>query len=256
MKKMLKRSLALVLVLVQLVLLCGCDALDEMRENQVFFDENGDILWNGTTYKALPYSDLLNPELDYMEQVYVTEADVPVLLSSMLAQYYLFASTDGEFLVSNLAEPVYYCKASQHEALSARLLAPFEPDIVCYSYDVYDEETWEYDTQYYTLTQEQVEVIELVIEQVEPTVMGEGWSLDYDYDIWLEECSEDMLLRRNSMDIAVSGSTYYLFLYTDAQTLVFTVPDGCKAAFDGIVSAYMEGMGDETDMDIGEDLSV
>lgn len=238
MKKQFKYVLVLLLVVAQLFLLCGCIPLDEMRENQAFFDENGDILWNGSTYKLLPSSELLLPEIDYETSVWVTQPDVPVLLSAVMADVWLSANKDGSILES-MYEYQYYCREELYDSLCARM-ENFTPDLVCYSYDVFDEENYEFDTQYYVLSQEQCEVIELVTQTVEPTAMDNSWYLDYEWSVYLEECSEDMLLRRNSLDIAVNGDTYYLLLYTDTQTLAFTVPDGCKAAFDEIVSTYLE----------------
>ena len=239
MKKNYKRGLAMLSVLIMLFSLCGCSALDEMRKGQAFYDENGNILWNGATYKALPYCAYLYCDRDYSSDIYLTETDVPVLLSSTFALEYLYPSTDG-LLLSSVYTDSYYCREDKFDALCARLQEPFVPDIVCYSYDLYNEETGEFETRYYTLTQEQVAAVELVTQTVEPMVMGNGWSLDYTWSLWLEECSEDMLLRRNSVDIAASGDTYYLFLYTDEGTLVFTVPEGCNDTFDALVSAYLQ----------------
>ena len=239
MKKNLKRILVFVLAVMMLFSLCGCMALDEMRQAQAFYDESGSILWNGSTYKMLPACDYFTPECTYETWIYVTEADVPVLLSSLFNQEELVVCTD-EAILSSYYTNSYYCREDLYDSVSTRIQQGFTPDVVCYSYSAYDEETDEYTTEYYTLTQEQIDVIELIISTEEPMTMGDGWYLDYAWSVYLEECSEDMLFRRNSLDISVSGDTYYLFLYTDQGELVYAVPDGCNAIFDEIVSAYKQ----------------
>lgn len=236
MKKNLKRGLVLALILLQLLTLCGCNQLDQMRQQQVFCDENGDIGWKGSSYRKLPDCDYFQPELDYDTMLWVTDPDVPVLLSPFMAQYWIYPSSDGSVLYDTY-ESAYFCREEMYEDICSRMQS-FEPELVCYCYDVYDEQTNEYKTEYYTLTQDQLAAIELVTQTVEPMVMGDGWYLDYEWCIWLEECSQDMLFRRNNLDIAVSANSYYLLLYTDTQTLAFAVPEGCRATFDEIVSAY------------------
>ena len=236
MKKNWKQGMVLGLILLQMLILCGCNQLDQMRQQQVLCDENGDIGWRGSTYKALPACDFFDPEMDYETMLWATSPDVPVLLSPFMAKYWMHANSDGSVLYDTYGG-AYFCREDLYDGICARMES-FEPDLVCYSYDVYDEQINEFKTEYYTLTQEQLAVIQLVTQTVEPTAMGNGWYLDYDWSVYLQECSEDMLFRRNTLDIAVSGDSYYLLLYTDAETMSFTVPEGCKAAFDEIVSAY------------------
>lgn len=244
MKKNFKRIFVLFLAVIQLTLLCGCDALDEMRRNQAFYGEGTDIIWNGATYKLLPPCEYLYPEMDYETTVWTTADDVPVLLSQMLAEQPLTPSTDGVILEQDY-DTGYYCREDKYEQLIQRIQEGFDTEVVCYTYAVYDEEEWEYIEKTYTLTDEQVEVIELITATVEPDTMGEGWSLDYQWSVPLQECSEDMLLRRYGPEIAFTGRTYYLLLTIDTETLIFTVPEGCYAQFDEITKAYTEAWYDE-----------
>jgi hypothetical protein len=241
MKKYLKRGLVLLLVLVQLFCLCGCDALDEMRENQVSANEDGSITWKGTVYKALPYCEYLWVDTEY-EAVYVTEPDVPVLLSPMFADKELYISTQGNFLVDerdDWADWVYYCPEDQYDELCARFDAPFAADKVCYAYDVYDDD-YEYRTAYYTLTEQQVATVARVLQEVEPTTMQVQWLPYYEYSMWLMECSEDMLLRRDTMELAVNEGSYCIFVYTDTEVLVYTVPDTLTSDFAQIAATYID----------------
>ena len=80
MEKTKKMICILCLICLLLPLLCGCKELDEMRAKQAFYDENGNILWNGAVYKQLPQGEYFQPHTSYENRVYVTEPDVPVLL--------------------------------------------------------------------------------------------------------------------------------------------------------------------------------
>lgn len=237
MKKIFKRAMTLVLAAALLCSLCGCAALDALRESQAYYDDNGNIVWNGSTYKLLAYSDPLYPEVDYSSEIYITEPDVPVLLSLFYALDLLNPSTDGKFLEDGQYN--YYCREDAYDEITARLQEGFEPEIVCYFYDVYDEETWEYKEKNYQLTADQIAAIELVVTTVEPVSYNEtGMYPDYDYILNICECSADMLLQTCSTELIVYGQRYYLAVYTDADTLIFTVPDGCNEVFGQIVSAY------------------
>ena len=226
-----KRIAAAFLVVVQLFLLCGCTALDEMRQNHAFVQDK-DIVWNGATYRLLPACDTLCPDADYETSIYATAPDVPVLLSFFYADNVLSPSQDGRFLIS-FFEDMIYCREDQYEQIKQRIRDGFETALVCYTYDIFDPEGE------YILTDEQVAVLELITSTVEPKTMGEGWTLEYDWSVMLEACSEDKLFRRYDLDIARVGKSYYLLLYTDTGTLVFTVPDGCNAQLDEITKAYV-----------------
>lgn len=242
MKKNLKRLFVLFLVLLQLFVLCGCSALDEMREMQAFLNEDGTITWQGNIYKKIPYNEYLDTSSASESPVFVTKSDVPVLLSTTFSVGSFYASEDKTFLTDFYAEEGNYCLASKYEEICARIKAAFVPEIVCYQYSFYNEETGMFESKYYTLTQEQTNAIKLVMETVEPTVFSDGMHLDTMFTVFLEECSADMLFRRNTVDLSLSenGKTYYISLYTDTGELLFTVPEGCNAAFDGIFKAVVD----------------
>ena len=54
MKRAWKRCIALLLILLLTLGLCGCDALDDMRKAQMQLDENGDVVFEGIRYQRLP----------------------------------------------------------------------------------------------------------------------------------------------------------------------------------------------------------
>ena len=117
MKKTKKIFCILCLICLLLPLLCGCKALDEARKNQAFFDEEGNILWNGAVYKQLPKGEYFKPDTSYDNDVYVTEPDVPVLLQDSFYKAWLIADDEGLILENyrdfNAGEELYYCREDQ-----------------------------------------------------------------------------------------------------------------------------------------------
>ena len=230
-----KKLITLILTGLLILSLCGCSALDEMRRCQLFSD--GDtVTYQGVTYRKLPHSEELQPEMDYTTTLYVTKPDVPVLLSAFECTDFLSPSVDGDFLVGS----DIYCRDSRYEEISKVIREGFTPTKIRYVFYSYDEETYEETMHTYVLTQEQVTALETVTANVEPQVLGEGMTLSRDWTLWLEECSEDLLFCRDSMQLAVAGSTYYLILNTNRETLAFAVPDGMNATFDTITAAYRD----------------
>ena len=61
--------------------LCSCNFLDEMREKQAFWGENGTIIYDGKTYKKLNQCEYFDPEINTEKYLRITEKNVPVMLS-------------------------------------------------------------------------------------------------------------------------------------------------------------------------------
>ena len=238
MKKRLKRCLTLAVVLCLMLPLCACSGLDELRAAQAFYSPEGDISWGGNTYVLLENSADLYPDFGD-DQVYLTEADVPVLLSMPLAINSFWVSTDGKFLLGEEDFQVY-CRADIYEELLGRINGTFTPDLYCYFYDVYNEETWDFEEKYYTLTQEQLEAMKTVTGTVEPYSAGTVGLPAEDYSVSIYGCSQDMLLQKSIADILATTAGYSLVVYTDTDTLVFPVPEGMNDVFAGILKTYVE----------------
>lgn len=237
MKKFLKKSLALLLALCVLCSLCGCTVLDEMRENHGFLQEDGTIIWKENTYQLLPGAEDLYPELDYETDICVTAPDVPLLLCIFYAQDYFTASTDGRFLQSLTGE--LYCRRDAYDEMIKRLQEGFEPEIYCYFYDVFDEDTWEFSEMHYQLTADEVAAVELVGTTVEPYSANELGRPEAQYSVYLYACSADMLQQQCSTEIIATTVGYSLLVYTQTDVLVFPVPEGLHATFRQMLNAYI-----------------
>jgi hypothetical protein len=210
MKKIYKRILTAALALMLLLSLSGCGALDQMRSRHALYLGDGTVVWNGETYKALPECDYLAPEMDYGPSIMLTEKDVPVLLSDIFFRDSLDVSKDKNFLYS-YEIGIYYCKEEIHDEIKQRIRTPFVPDMVCYEFTVYNEDTADFENRHYKLTDAQIAGLEELM-QSEPLPNNHIMWEDQYWGITLYKSSEDLLLKKDYMDIYSTGYGYFLLL--------------------------------------------
>ena len=85
MKKYIKLISAVLLTVVICGGLCSCKQLDEMRDNRAIYGKTEETLYfRKAEYKLLPQCDDLYIEDENLG--YVTEKDVPILLSDMIGK--------------------------------------------------------------------------------------------------------------------------------------------------------------------------
>ncbi len=84
--KRVKRILAGLIIAALALSLCSCKKLDEMKRLHAVWnnEDHTEILWNGSVYRKLP--EVVSERM-YGENVLITDADVPVLLSDIYGQY-------------------------------------------------------------------------------------------------------------------------------------------------------------------------
>lgn len=227
--------------------LSGCQELDEARRNHALYNENGSITLNGMEYKALPQCTDLQPDIDFGRTIYVTEEDVPVLLSSSMGDYYDI-STDEMFLLSGVSglkngvDGLYsenvYCREDKYGEVRSKIEGGNYFTGYCYEY--YDYSAEDNSVRYYKLTSDEIAAVETVLMTGVPELVSMAVGVDYDYMIELEACSEDMLFRRWSFDLYVKNGVCFLAEYSDTDIALYPVPDELEHTFDNIVSDYIE----------------
>lgn len=238
MKQLWKRGAALLVILLLVLGLCGCDALDAMREAQTQYGEDGSILYKGVAYMLLPESEYLSPEYEVWEEIYVTDPDVPVLLSQAIYIERLAVSLDGNFLIS-MSDQAVYCREELYDSVFDQIVNGFEVAAMQYEYSVYDEEVGIHRRQTYTLTQEQWDTVYEVLETVEPVEVGRDWSINGQWYLYLYECSQDGFFKKGAMELVASENSYTLMLEDGEQTLAYLIPTEYKAVFAQIISTYV-----------------
>lgn len=229
------RVFAVLLIVLLCLSLTGCKALDELRQKQGYWQEDGTILWNDVVYKRLETGNtVLNIDETEDVSVNVTKPDVPVLLSDMFGDI-LWAHTDGMFLV-DWGDDSIYCRQDSYDAVAARIALGFTLDTLCYDYYFYDPNTDEEYNYTYTLTDAQKKELLELYETAVPVVMEEGMYLSYDYTASLYGCSEDGLLKKDMFYIMQTGEQYYM---EDADN-TYSVPKEHNPLFAEIMACAIE----------------
>lgn len=236
-----KKTKRLCALCLSFILLClcmtGCNAIDEMRENQAFYTDTGGVNLRGADYLPLPENEYFRPlKRDDSRVIRITESDVPVLLSSTYGKYGTLYN-DGEILYSNYMD-IYYCRVDKYAQYNAILASPFEPTGYCYTYHVLNTDTVEYTEHFYQLTAEQATAVDEVLATVTPTVQDENASYTYDYFVELNACDDTMLLRDETVSIAKNGQEYTIVQHNyngERADLEYVVPSTYHAMFDSII---------------------
>ena len=240
--KKLKRLFALCLPFV-LLCLCttGCNAIDEMRAHHGVYAENGNVIIMGETqYRRLPHNEYLAATNASPDRIYVTDKDVPVLLSDMLGAAFR-SYNDGLLLQSSAyGEERYYCRTDKYDELAARLEEGFNPTGYCYRYTKFNAETQEFTEHTYLLTKEEEEAIRYVLANVEGVARDEYARYDNDFSITLYAYSDDMLLQKYAYTIERTFNSYYLVEYDNAMDIAYTVPYNKYTVFDAICKSKLE----------------
>ena len=123
----------------------------------------------------------------------------------------------------------------------ARLSGEFVPDLVCFFYSEMDEEG-EYQTKHYDLSDAQLQALTTILTTVEPKMASQVGMPKADLEIYLTECSEDLLLRQERMVLARVENQYFLEVFVNDDAYLFLVPASYNAVFDEVAKAYEDAM--------------
>lgn len=96
-----KKITSMFLCLLICLSLCSCRELDELRDSQAFFNENG-IIYKDNLYKIVNISDNLNYTYANQKDINVTDPDVPVLASALIA--FNYSMNEDETIIGGYSE--------------------------------------------------------------------------------------------------------------------------------------------------------
>lgn len=232
MKKVLRAISLIVVTVIVCCSLSGCMAIDKLRQSQAFWIDDSTIEYQNQKYIALPYDDKLQPVTNEHNTVEVTQKDVPVLLSAFIGDTFDL-SDDGVFLcIREDAGYISYCLEEHYKEINDKIQNGYDIETYCYEY--YDYENDEY--KYYKFSKQEEEAVEYVVNNIEPQIMPEAATLDFEHLVVVEACSEDMYFRKDAAQITIKDDTYYVVItqYEDTlneQTLLYKVPEDKKDIF-------------------------
>lgn len=218
-KKLLTLSLAIVLCLS----LCGCVDLEGARASHAVWQEDGSILWNGAVYRELENTSSME-ELDFSYSyitVYVTQPDVPVLLSDVFGDAYDVCA-DGTILNYydyRTGENGWYCREDVYDEMVATLQNGVKLNTYCYYY-------WDSNKQMsvpYYLTEEQANTMHRILATVDPV---------FDNELYYESMIDELYL--------YVGDSAHLFEQEAEKRLYITESCYCIESFDCIYVVPVE----------------
>ena len=235
-----KRSFRVISLVLSLIFLCsvftGCNALDDMKQAQAFQDEDDNIILNGCKYKPIPIrkmSFLLNFDLVETKYIYITEHDVPVLLSENLYITKGNVTTNGKYLY--VERFGYYCREDDYQDFSERLDNGFVPDVLAAPYSYYDKEIGEMVYGNYLLTEEEANAVKTVIETMKSVEVDDYRPFQADEHCDVYESSDDLIFNRLIFTVERSGNKFKVVTKTGNITQRYTVPDTMFSIFKGIM---------------------
>lgn len=189
MKKYLRLLLCVFTALLSVSLVCSCESIDEMRARQAFYDDDGNVLFNGEKYIRI------DGEYDvfdgYGDSVIITQKDVPVLLAEKYGDWYSIAE-GGEYLYSYGEDT--FLREDSYKEFENRYGGKIE--INRFGFEYLDEDM---NRQIYILTQEEQKTIEIILSSDEKEVYHDEYPEIYDqFDRYMNYYSEDgIFVNRN-----------------------------------------------------------
>lgn len=206
-----KKIISVAVTVVLLLSLCGCDAIDEMRQKQAIYVD-------GTDHRQIEYADKLFVKFDVdldkydsmvgcYDEVYVTESDVPLLLSSYYGDY--FWTNDEKTVIEG--NGFYYVCEDVYESAKAEVVNGIK--FTDYCFERIDDETGEWYTYYLSTYEKQI--LEDIISRSSCLTFTE-----YPYEL----CAESIALSSIS-DSGLFGESRYEISRTDGKYYVIETVD-------------------------------
>lgn len=240
-----KRWIALLLALLLCASLCGCQELEDMRANHAVWQEDGTILWDGVVYREL--ADVPEEYQHVVDgMIFVTEADVPVLLSEEFGTNWT-VDTDRGLLHSwnHNGQETFFCREDRYEEMAEYFQKYFDKELVM---DTYFYTSWpvkheqQAEEETYFLSDSEKAAVDMLLNGSEFVVLKDqdeffGSFEDDEFCVTLGRCDEKFLfVEHYVVEIVSKREGYYLFL--DGR--LATVPAEYNDVFRNIVADFYE----------------
>ncbi len=227
MKKYAKIIVLILTVFTFCTILCSCDALDEMRDDQGYWKKDGTILYQDNVYvKVDHYANVNFDEVGHGGLIYITEKNIPVLLSKKYGSR--FNITKDEVIIT--AGNEIYALAGKHAEIEkdAEKTSKGNYDFFTVSYfDTYDME------QEFDCTPEETAAIKATISKRDTTQFE--WEITRDFHLY--ENSKSGYFGGYYGTIAQLDDGRYIITNGD---IGFVVPEEYKKTFDGLYSKRVD----------------
>ena len=216
MKKFIKLILALVLVFALCFSLSGCNVLSEPKEAHAIRIDEETIEYDGEEYKLLPNNEYFCPPFIESVSLNITESDVPVLLSEQFGDR--GELNDDKTIIEYFDTSSFYCRKDKYQKVKKEVEAEFIKSGYCYSYTVFDEETYMSEFEYYTFSEKENDAIEKVLAYGEVVVLE---NCSYEYCANLEIYSRNLNFRKDFMQLCYSNGEFFLLDVDKDQQVMY-----------------------------------
>ena len=270
MKRVIKISALLLFIALLTVSLCSCRSLETAKANQAFYlnDTKSEISLRGNTYREfLPDNNLsfINVnERNYGSQesgCYVTEKDVPALLSSWYGDLYSISNDESVACVyaSTHATGGYYVREDKYEAVKeAADSAVLDHYYISYYPDSYysgrydDIASKHYDTDTVSniiLDQDVTDAINKALATVNSDKVQLTQDQLYSVEaLMIERCDKDMIVTTfdNSLVLLRDGESFYVsggndYYWADSYS-VYPIEKNSAALIKELFEKYPEAV--------------
>ncbi|MBQ3546952.1 MAG: hypothetical protein IJA44_00560 [Clostridia bacterium] len=243
--KHIKKLLCLALTVLLCISLIGCNAIDEMREAQIHFNDNGNLEYDGKEYKQLPPCDAFSPNISYNKTLYITEKDLPVLLSEQFGgrasltedELYINAHTYS----SSDGTTAFFARTDIYDSIASRIEAGnyFEGFFFYYNYWVENDKIGYYNQKEKIISEEAEKAVREVITTTAPDESIDIDLLSQFAVTDLYACSNDLLFDEYSATIYKTEKFIYITAFTGLnKELVFKVGEKHYDAIMEIIDSY------------------
>ena len=239
-----KRRIALLLALILCLPLCGCVDLENMRANHAVWQEDGTILWDGVVYREL--ADVPEEYQHYVHgTIFVTEADVPVLLSEEFGTNWTVDTERGLLHSWNHSgQETFFCREDRYEELAEYFQKYFDKELVM---DTYFYHSWpvshgQQTEETYYLSDSEKTAVNTLLNGSEFVILKDQVEFFSSFEadefcVTLGCCDEKHLFAEHYMvEIVSKREGFYLFL--DGR--LATVPAEYNDVFRNIVADFYE----------------
>ncbi|MBO5089342.1 MAG: hypothetical protein J6C27_00310 [Clostridia bacterium] len=243
--KHVKKLLCLALTVLLCFSLIGCNAIDKMRDAQIHFNDDGNLEYDGNEYKQLPPCSAFSPNITYSTNLYITDKDLPVLLSEQFGgRAYLtkdklyinshsYSSSDGT--------TAFFARTDIYDSIAERINSGNYFEGFCFYYSYWDDsdEIGSYMQKEKIISEEAEKAVKEVITTTAPDE-----SIDIDllsqYAVTdLYACSNDLLFSEYSATIYKTDKFIYITAFTGLnKELIFKVGEMHYDAIMEIIDSY------------------
>ncbi len=243
--KYIKKILCLTLAVLLCFSLIGCNAIDKMRDAQIHFNDKGNLEYDGKEYKQLPACDAFSPDITYSTNLYITDKDVPVLLSEQFGGR-AYLTKDELFINSHSystedGNSAFFARTDIYNSIASRINAGDYFEGFCFYYQYWNEDgdIGFFDQKEKIISEESEKAVKEIItngtpdEEIDIDLLTQFTVTD------LYACSNDLLFSEYSATIYKTEKFIYITAFTGLnKELVFKVSEEYYDAINEIIESY------------------